>query len=86
MVQAATIAVRRTRPALCGTIAVVSVLCSPIVPGGLLFLGVLVVLVGCVVGALSRPGSRQDRAVVAVCSGLALLVGPASYLLLAVAT
>jgi len=85
-VPATATAVRRTRPGLYGTIAAISIVSAPITFGFFLVAGVLAVFLGAAVGACSRPGTRQDRAVVAVCSGLALLVGPAAYLALALIT
>jgi hypothetical protein len=77
--------VRRTRPLLYGTITLVSLLTVPITFGFFLWIGVLVVAIAATIGALTHAGPRQDRAVVAVCCGLALLTGPAVYLLLALA-
>jgi hypothetical protein len=78
-------AVRRTRPVLYGSITLVSVLSSPIAFVWSLGLGLITVAVASTVGAASRAGAPQDRAVVALCCGLALLAGPTLYLGLALA-
>jgi hypothetical protein len=80
------VAVRRTRPVLYGAIAAASVLTSPLTAVWFGMLGILVVLVAAVIGACSRSGPRQDRAVVAVCCGLALMAGLALFLGLALFT
>ena len=80
------VAIRRTRPALYVSIALASIATTIVLFAYLLLLGLATTLIAAVVGAVSQPGARQDRAVVGVCCGLAVLTGPALYLLLAVAT
>ena len=80
------VAVPRTRPALYVSLALASIATTIVLFSYLLVVGLGITLIGAIAGALSRPGARQDRAVVGVCCGLAVLTGPALYLLLAIAT
>lgn len=68
---------------LYGAVAALSLLATPFLFGFLLWGSLLTVGAAAGVGASVRSGPRQDRAVVAVCCGLALLTGPTAYLLLA---
>ena len=68
-----------------GVIAVVSVLTAPLTAITFLFVGIVVGVVGAGWGAASRSEHGQRRGVRVLLTGLALLVGPVLYLLLAVA-
>jgi hypothetical protein len=62
----------------------VSLVTVPVLLGFSLAGGFALAVGGAIAGALVRPGRTRDRAVVAVRSGLALLVGPALYVLVAI--